>query len=781
MSIERNIIFIFPISKTLKDLKDELNKNETGAVVYELDSISEYNQIIGIVEHSITFSSDLKKTEAYLKKCKNVLKKPTNKNILIQDQNVPARMFNKYQKAGLNEVILEGASAKSLVYKINMFFSPFEQAALKEEEAKNKAVMGNMTVAKPGQKKTGEREEYNSNERLRVEKTVDVEDDTGVLKKSNKSSAFALDAMLSSGAPVNLGLKKNKTDTSMLKSPFDKFQRKKLTEFNAVEAESKLKRATFQPIVGELKNNPHKKMDFKESGELARKKARDIELAEQEFKKKKINFEESLKELNKKNVQIELAESEFKKKKVGFEEVLKELERKKKATFEDTESGRKKKKAFDEFYQEMQRKKNEVDLVHEDLKKKKVDFREIDIEIGKKRKELEEEHIDLKKKRAILEELEGLKKKKGKILEEYAELEKKKKEFEEVLSRAQIKKLKFPDPEDLDKKKGKENKIEELKRKKGNVFEDIEFEKKKLKFEEVDLEKDNDPSKIKDANELKKKNSKFDEIEKEGKNYAEVNVIDNENVYKRAGFEEVGRERGFSLEENLSFQKEVKLDLGFAEKEKKEYTEQILDYGEFKKEKKQGRLLKEKEEEALKKQKELEKILDEPEYKFFENISFGLEFLIIYNDFLLKENITSLDLFKFIHFALLKSYGGDISFYLVRGGGDENETRRSWECLYSGHRVRKNLLLENDFDRYEAINIEEWMSQKIPFWRDETYQEEINEFIYPYFEEGELMGIAVSHFKQTVKDHGDASKVELLCMCLKGVIINEYRKEDKGV
>ena len=94
-------------------------------------------------------------------------------------------------------------------------------------------------------------------------------------------------------------------------------------------------------------------------------------------------------------------------------------------------------------------------------------------------------------------------------------------------------------------------------------------------------------------------------------------------------------------------------------------------------------------------------------------------------------------------------------------------------ALYSGHKKRNNKILENDFVEFENENMKDWLSVRLPTWKDETYQIEINEFVYPYFEDGEVLGFAVCHFKNTIKYHIDSHKVELLVMSLKGAILEE--------
>lgn len=740
MGIERNIIFIHPITKTLKDLKDSLEKDEN-AVIYELDSISEYDQVIGVVNHSITFSSDVKKTEAYLKRCRKINKKPTNKNILVQKKNVPPQMFTKYQRAGLNEVILEGTNIKSLLYKINMFFRPFEQALKKEEEERNKAVMGTMSLKKDRGAKDGEKEVYNNNERLRVEKTVDMSEGDDKFGKSKKHSGMSHDMMFNQNDSSHYQLRNSQGDAENDKNSSNALNRKKVNTFEAIEKDNQLKRSSFESSKGELKEGKRKKANFEEhEGELKRKKTTSLNLEfENELKKKKVEFAEAFEEMRKKSIQIEFQEKELKKK------------------------------------------KQNLDLAESELKKKRKGFKEAELDYDKKRKKLDDVELDIEKKKGLIEELEAIKKKKNKMLDDIEDLTKKKNiQLEEALEKAKVKKMNFLENDPLNKKKGAHVEEIDLEKKKRAAFEAAAYEKKKLKFEEVEAEK-KDRKKFEEENyELENKNKKFEEIGKGKKKYNQLDFEKQDYQIKRGTFEEVPRESPFKKEEQVEIERKAKLEEDFDEKDFKEFEEQIIDYGQFKKDKKKGLLKKEEEEKQRQKKKELERLLEEPEYRFYENLSYGLEYLVIHNDFLLKENMSSLELFKFIHFAMIKTYNGDISFYLISGVKSEGSPPSFWKCLYSGHMTRKNPILKNDFKDYEQKEVSRWSHIKVPYWSDETYQDDIIEFVYPYYEDGELLGVAVGHFENSIKSHADANKVELLCMCLKGSILFEMETKRKS-
>ena len=74
--IEKNIIFIHPLSPLLQKFLKEMEEDDD-FMVFEIDALNEYGQIIGVLEQSVTFSSDLKKSRTYLEDFSQFVK---NKN-----------------------------------------------------------------------------------------------------------------------------------------------------------------------------------------------------------------------------------------------------------------------------------------------------------------------------------------------------------------------------------------------------------------------------------------------------------------------------------------------------------------------------------------------------------------------------------------------------------------------------------------------------------------------------------------------------------------------------
>lgn len=772
MAIERNIIFIYPITTQLKELKELLEK-DGDCVIYELDSISEYIQIIGIVEHSITFSSDIKKTEAYLKKCKKIITQKNNKNYLIQEKNVSPSLFVKYQRAGLDEVILDTVTVKSLSHKINMFFAPLEQAEKKIEEEKNKAVIGDMKLSKNSDKNIDRREEYNTNERQRVEKTIDVEDDLGAFGNSRKHSGLSDDFLLGSLGNTNLELKKNLTDNSSFESPFDEYKRKKMTQFQEIENDKKRKNYSFEPLMGELQQKQQNEIKADEKGNLKRRKMAKLEFPPQEVAKRKKSFEEHFHDLKKKKKQFTEVEKELSNRKELLNISLGELNKKKGTYFKEVEVEKKQKNKFEEVYVDLEKRKVELEQLEEEVRKKKKNFQEMEIDFEKKRKDFDDISLDYDRKRSLFEDAEALKKKKANAFREWEDFNKKRKKFEENLALSQVKRKKLEEEEDLTKKKGIDLELVDLNNKKGKKFEEVIFEKKQLEFDEIKLDLDKKRKTFEAVDSLDYRKSRFDEVQSDKKRKGSFNEIKLLKQKKNSGFEEIDREHSFLKEENLNIQEDLQLEDALYLSKEKEYGEQTLDYAQFRKEHQDGDIAKKLVAQERLKQKQLEALLEEPEYTFYENQSFGLEFLVIYNDFILKEKTILSDLYKFIHFALIKSFDGDISVYLVEGQTSELVGEIKWRCLYSGHRARGNLILKNDMNKHEALYMQDWLARPIPTWSDMTFQDDILEFIYPYFEEGVLLGCAVCHFYKSVHTHQDAAKVEILAVSLKGAILEE--------
>ena len=770
MSIERNIVFLYPISAKLTELK-KIYEEANDHTIYELDSVSEYVQLIGVLEHSVTFSSDLKKTEQYLEEAKQFVRIKESKNYLIQEKNISPLVFSKLQKNGLDEIIKEDVNVKSLSHKVNMFFTPFEQALIKEEENKNKAVLSSMSMSDMVIGGNKNKEKYNSNEKQHIEKmaTFEEADTQSKRKKSGLDSDFFLGGAFDS----SLSLQKNDSTSLSLNSLFDNIQRKNVKLFNPVTDLPKLKKATFVPIVGELTRNAYNKNNFLEQGLLNKRNTTTFNEVQNEYDQSKKELENFSEEINKKKKSFEEVKNDLERKHLDFNNVLSDFKHKNLTKFQEIDKDKDKKNRFEEIESDFNKRRERLDLLDAEQEKKKKKFEELESAYEKKKNEIDLEQTDLEKKRGMLIDLLELNRKKNKSLEELIELNKKKgKEFSSFDEEEKLKKL----IEDIDIDKNKNNKTVELslddyEKKKGVKLEEIEIGKKKLStFEEVDAEKKKHGSFEEVLIKKEKKDANLDFEEGSRKN-SDLNLPELQYDKKDGKFDEEKRKKNLAISQEIEkFNKNVDGDYDDSTKKKNVYEENSLDYRELKKiyKKKQNG-----EEELDSDQKEkiiIDKILKEPEYTFFKNDSFGLEYLIIHSDFLLKKDMISEKLFKFIHFALIKEYKADISFYLYNSRTD------LFNRIYCGHIVRENKVLNNDYDSFEVENLDEWREIRLPTWKDETYQVEINHFIYPYFEDGEYLGFCVSHFPKTIENHNDANKVELLCLCLKGSILDEFDK-----
>lgn len=774
MSIERNIVFLYPISAKLKELKEKLEADDS-VVVYELDSVNEYGQLIGVVEHSVTFSSDFKKTQQYLNDFKHFVRAKTAKNFLVQDKTMPPHIFSKLQKLGLNEVLKEDSHIKSLTHKVEMFFKPFEDQLKKEEEAKNVALPGSLKseIGIGADRKT---EKDNAVQRVEKMATFEPEEST-----KRKESGFDADFFLGGSLSSNFELKNNDLKNPLLKSPFDNIQRKKVAQFVDASNRPKLKGSSFKPIVGVLGNNPHKGLDLKPAGELNRKNTKNIDFDPAQLNRKKREFQAQESELSRKKVNFEQVERENSKKRAKFEEQLREIE-KKRSSIPDTEEYSKKRKYFDEVLLDLQKKKTKFEEVEKELKKKKKQFEEIEIDLNKKKVQFEETDNSDQKKPLMIEELLDLEKKKSAAFEE-VDLESKKKRalLEELAANKKIPELIELDIDLEQKDTGKFTEVETDSNKKAGFspFES-DLDSKKKSFTEVDVEKKRKGRfEEVDINHTKK-NLLYEQTE-ENKKKSQTLELDLGSNNKKLKFDETLSNKKSSFVETA--QKDVNDGPKISETSHgsglKDYEEQTLDYSQFKvkKDYKESELSVDKANE-LKSQQKLEALLQEDEYVFYDNRSYGLEYLIIYNDFLLNNKMERSHLYKFIHFALLKEYQGVISISVLDSRVENiNESEGScFRHVYCGHDSSKNKLIDSDYERFVISNFDKIISTNIPTWGDETYQVAINDFIYPFYEHGSLLGYAIGHFDRTIMSHHDASKVELLVMSLKGVVLDEYNK-----
>jgi hypothetical protein len=738
MAIDRNVIFLFPLASVVSELKKQLEEDES-YTIYEMDSVGEYNQLIGILEQSVTFSTDMKKTSKYLEDNSKFLKTPNAKNYIINSKTHPLHVIGKLQKLGLDEFLKDNVLAKSLLFKVDTFFNQFDAKEEKEKESLQKSVAGMMIMNKNPVKAE------DLNKRQHVEKMAILNDEKD--DNSPKRKKVDISGLMIGG--TELKRRKVTSMEGMLGSDFDNLRRRSVTQFNAIDDIPKFKKSNFKlPVLSLNKKRSNFKevdqayghgsgkkfvsvdMDSKKRGtfkdvEIEARKRNEFVALEQDFKKRKIDFKPIDRDLERKRNAFKEVERESKKGK-KFEEVNTELNRKK-HNFKEVERDNKKKGSFEEVESELNKKNNKFEEVLPDINKNSSGFKEVESETDKKKTNLSEKEIGLNKKKNKFEEVE-------------ADLKKKKNTFKEVEAE---KKVKSQDLGEL-----------VIGKKKSNQFNDVDAdsEKKNNKFDEVEAEK-------------KKKNNKFEEVAIDKSLKGIKNSAESEKNKKNSNFEDViiERDKIDTLSLNADEDKNSMIDR-LLKHDKKDWGEQTIDYRTMRIEQAARKAKLRSEEQKVLDRSIADKLALMDDVEYFYPGTFGIEFLIHYNSYSINLSFENINLLKFIHFSLMKEMDAVVSYFII-----ENSKPN---LVYNGHKdidLNKYLIESKD---YLIQKTEELSNLDLPAWRDESFQEKINEFVYPFYNDGKKYGFAVAHFDSSVTGYLSAKKAELLLMSSKGAILS---------
>lgn len=759
MAVERNIIFLYPLAPVVNELKKQLEENES-YTVYEMDSIGEYKQLIGILEYSVTFSTDLKKTSRYLQENDKLLKSLNAKNYTVNNKTLPPHVIVKLQKYGLDEYLKDSIPAKSLMFKVETFFNAFDAKAEQEQLEKQKAVTGMMIMNKNQPK------EENTNDKQRIEKMAIMDDESSSASEPTKKN-IDLSGIDDGGSQLNR--KKVNSMDGLLGSPFDNMQRKSVEKNNATNDGPKYKKSDFsldELPAGEKKKNGFKAVD-QEYGSGSGKKFEAVDI---DAKKKQAKFNEVDIE-RKKGKKFVPVDQDLKKRKVDFKPVDVDYDKKRKQ-FKELEQEAKKRKKFEEVDRDLNKKKHDFKEVDRDLNKKKHDFKEVDRDLDKKKSNFEEVELDLNKKKANFEEVDGeLKKKKNNITDIDLGLNKKKNNFKEHEGDLNKKKHSFEEinPEDkerkkldeieiaLNKKKGFEETSIDL-NKKTNTFEEVEAQKKKRKtFEEVEIDRSLKGIKDSELDDATKNRKTFEEvdIERDKKDAIALELESN----KKKGEQELA----------LNEDKDSLIDK-ILKHDKKDWGEQTIDYRTMRIEQAQRKAQLRSEDQEKLDRALADKIALIDEIEYFYPGTYGIEFLVHHSSFSMNKEFENINLLKFVHFSLMKEMNSIVSYFVIK---DQNPV-----CVYDGHIDSDTEKYEMEPTQYFEENLEQFFQIELPTWKDESFQSKINEFIFPFHNDGKKHGFAVAHFYESVTGHFSAIKAELLLMSSKGAILAMAQEEE---
>ncbi|CAM9904533.1 unnamed protein product, partial [Chrysoparadoxa australica] len=201
-----------------------------------------------------------------------------------------------------------------------------------------------------------------------------------------------------------------------------------------------------------------------------------------------------------------------------------------------------------------------------------------------------------------------------------------------------------------------------------------------------------------------------------------------------------------------------------------------------------------------------EELVDQESHQVFEPNSLGMEIAIQVLNYYYEKEVDSQKLCHFINQKVNETFKGVTVFYsfakdqtgrpfyngyVVNQIGTEPQRpspaeldqlpraeRKEIEKEYEGdiQRYKQDLsLMEAEWQSKYEVNLETWKEYKTPSWKDHKFQEENNEFVFPFYEGATLMGLCVfipnDQFNPTV-----AESIEAVFEVARGVIISEYHQ-----
>lgn len=122
MDDKKPLIFIHPLTSTLKELKkaSEESAEEDGVEIYEVDELTEFEQLFATIGQSVCLFSDPKKCAKALQSSKRAMKELKSKVILVSRKPIGPKTLEKFNKVGLTECIAEPVVLKTLMYKVKL-------------------------------------------------------------------------------------------------------------------------------------------------------------------------------------------------------------------------------------------------------------------------------------------------------------------------------------------------------------------------------------------------------------------------------------------------------------------------------------------------------------------------------------------------------------------------------------------------------------------------------------------------------------------------------------
>ena len=188
-------------------------------------------------------------------------------------------------------------------------------------------------------------------------------------------------------------------------------------------------------------------------------------------------------------------------------------------------------------------------------------------------------------------------------------------------------------------------------------------------------------------------------------------------------------------------------------------------------------------------------------------MSLGIEIAIEVQGYYLEEDVDSSKICEFVQERISSEYNGDLVVY-HNGVGEElksfyngriskqlsrapiKPTELDFEGLSRSEKKELEYDYEMDLKEYDlkkrdieagfnqswGTKLGQWKEYKTPAFRDHTFQELQNEFVFPFYEGASLLGIAV--FIPTGQFNPErAESLEVVFEVIRGLLLSEYHNE----
>jgi hypothetical protein len=179
----------------------------------------------------------------------------------------------------------------------------------------------------------------------------------------------------------------------------------------------------------------------------------------------------------------------------------------------------------------------------------------------------------------------------------------------------------------------------------------------------------------------------------------------------------------------------------------------------------------------------IEEDLEEPEQKVFEPKPAGIDICIRTLSLYMDKKTTLEQVNEFVASNIYQLYGGKTVFF--KKNKDKKEDL-DFVILQNGYITTPNEealegeALEEVTTKWNEIYTEHyktWKEARLPVWSDETFQEKEIQFIFPYYEAGDCIGIGVVFFEDGFIQENTAT-VEMVMEVCRGVFLQELHKTE---